>query len=59
MEGSMDLQSQNIDRTIAELEAELERLFAEPGVPPGKRGELMERLRLLKLKATWPKSASS
>ena len=55
----MDLQRQNIDRTIAELEAELERLFTAPGIPSGKRGELMERLRLLKLKATWPKSVSS
>lgn len=37
---------------IADLENELERLFNQPGaVPPGKRGELMERLRLLKAKA--------
>ena len=50
----MDRQNQHIERQIIELEAELEQLFSQAGVPPGKRGELMERLRLLKRKAAAP-----
>jgi hypothetical protein len=48
----MDRQSQNLQREINDLECELKRLFTQPGIPAGKRGELMERLRLLKLRAT-------
>jgi hypothetical protein len=50
----MDRQDQNLEREILDLESELERLFTQPGIPAGKRGELMERLRLLKLRAAAP-----
>jgi hypothetical protein len=51
----MDRQDQNLQHQISDLEAELERLFSLPNVPIGKRGELMEQLRSLKLRAAHPR----
>jgi hypothetical protein len=46
----MDRHTQNLQREIGELEAELERLFRQPGLISARREELMERVRVLKLR---------
>jgi len=56
---AMDRHVEQLRKDIAQLEAELEVLFNTPAVPPGKRGELMDRLRLLKAKLGHGSSESS
>ena len=44
----MDRRTQSLQKEIEELEAQLERLFRQPGLMPARREELMERVRMLK-----------
>jgi hypothetical protein len=46
----MDRQDYDIKREVADLEAELGLLLSHPEPPAGKRGELLERPRRLKLR---------
>jgi hypothetical protein len=48
---AMDRTLSQLQAEMTELEAELGRLFDRTDVAAGKRGELMDRLRLLKAKA--------
>jgi len=44
----MDRETQSLQKEIEELEAQLERLFRQPGLITASREELMERVRMLK-----------